>query len=289
MLHRRAPGGAQSAAQGIILEHAHGGRCQRGRVFRINEQAGFALADGLGDPAGAAADHGKTARSSLHTSDSESLHQQVVSPGREHEHVRRVVQRRQLRVGNETQQAHRIAQTELRDERVECIAPAPHAGDGVARARNGGPDRGERPDDGVDPLVEVEPGDREQPRASLEPVLATHRQRVDAGVEMGGRRTEVDDADIGGERGATEGLENVAGEIRGPPAVGDHYRTAFEDAPRRPPLEARATHLRLEQQQVRAVRQYAEGYPAARVQPRRGVSRGLDLVAPGKRRLGPAR
>src|SRR5437762_9321328 len=45
VLHRHAPGGAQSAAQGIILEHAHGGRCQRGRVFWINEQAGFALAD----------------------------------------------------------------------------------------------------------------------------------------------------------------------------------------------------------------------------------------------------
>src|SRR5256886_14239879 len=106
---------------------------------------------------------------------------------------------------------------------------------------------------------------------------------------MRGSSPEVHDPNVRGERVAAEGLEHVAGEIRGPPAVGDHYRTAFEDAPRRPSLEARATHLRLEQQQVRAVRQYAEGYPAARVQPRRGVSRGLDLVAPGKRRLGPAR
>src|SRR5438132_4703041 len=58
VLHRRAPGGAQAAAQRIILEHPHGGRRQRGRVFRIDAQAGVALADGLVAPAGAHANTG---------------------------------------------------------------------------------------------------------------------------------------------------------------------------------------------------------------------------------------
>src|SRR5438445_508635 len=110
----------------------------------------------------------------------------------------------------------------------------------IVVARNRGPDRGERPDDGVDPLVEVEPGDREQPRASVQPVSAPHRPGVDAGAKTGGRGAQVDDPDVGGEGAAAERVEHLAGEIRGPAAVGDDDRATLEDPSRRPLFEAGA-------------------------------------------------
>src|SRR5438270_178739 len=106
-------------------------------------------------------------------------------------------------------------------------APAPDPGDGVACPRNGGPDGGERPDDRVDPLVEVETGDGEDPRAPVEPIGAPGGPGVNAGTEMGGRRAEVHDPDVGGEGVAAEGLEHGAGQIRGPAAVGDDHGAAL--------------------------------------------------------------
>src|SRR2546421_9694031 len=288
-LDRGATGGAQAAAQRFIFEHAQDRRGHRGRILRIDEQSGFALADGLGNAPGAATDHRQAARGRLHARDPESLHQQVVAPGSQHEQVGGVVQRGQVFVGNEAEETYGVAQTELGHERFERGAPAPAPGDGVACPRNGGPDGGERPDDRVDPLVEVETGDGEDPRASVEPIGAPGGPGVNAGTEMGGRRAEVHDPDVGGEGVAAEGLEHGAGQIRGPAAVGDDHGAALEDSPRRPALEARASDLRLEQQEVRAVGQYAERQAAARGEPGGRVPRRLDLVAPGEARVRPAR
>src|SRR5436309_5352358 len=288
-LHGRPPGGAHTSTEPLVAEQPDGRGGERGRIVGLHEKPGLAIAYRFRNPTGAAADHGQPARRCLDDGYPESLHEQIVAARGQHEQVGGVVERRKLIVGNEAQQAHGVTQTELGDEALEGVAPASDPCDGVAHRREDGADRRERADHGVDPLVVVEPGHREEPRAAFQTVLAPYRCGIEVGAEAGRRYAQGDHADIGGERAASQELEHRTRQVRGPAAVRHDHGAPREDVARAPTLERRAANLRVEQQKIGPMRDDTERRTAPSVQPGGRVAGGLDLVAPDEPGSAPPR
>src|SRR5438876_4812667 len=245
-LHGRPPGGAHPSTEPLVAEQPDGRGGERGRIVGLHEKPALAIAYRFGNPTGAAADHRQPTRRRLDDGYPESLHEQIVAARGQHEQVGGVVERRKLIVGNEAQQAHGVTQTELADEALEGVAPASDPCDGVAHRREDGADRRERADHGVDALVVVEPGGREEPRAALQTVLAPYRCGIEAGAEAGRRGAQRDDADIRGERATSQELQDRTRQVRGPVAVRDDHGAPREDVARGPALEHGASYLRVE-------------------------------------------
>src|SRR6059058_191490 len=96
--------------------------------------------------------------------------------------VGRVVQRRQLVVPDEAEKPHRVAYPERRRQPLELRPTRADARHDVPDRRNGGAHGGQRPDHRIDPLVDVDPRHREEPRPALRPrveaILLSHGARV---------------------------------------------------------------------------------------------------------------
>ena len=146
------------------------------------------------------------------------------------------------------------------------------------------PHGGQRPDDGVDPLVPLEPRDGEQPRAAIESVRRARRTGIEARTEALGAGPQRDDLDASREVGPAEAVVDRARQLARPAAVGDDDCGAPEQRAARPAFEAAAADLGVEQQQLRAVDHYAVGDATAPRQPARRIAGGLELGAPREAR-----